>query len=255
MPFVVIGHYASLICFKCLTSEYFLRLSMFNISLALQSNTFLKKYKKKLCTTCVLQHLSLFKVTCSVQRAMFQFPGSPFARPKPHIAALTSTLELVHQYVLPQLTHLAVGRCAVRDGAQESLCSLLCAVEYAAPLRKFAGRDFRKLSSMAKTYDYLFKLLLIGDSGVGKTCVLFRFSEDAFNSTFISTIGAFILWDVYELLLTSDMFSASLAKRQVLARSLASQLAVLLTNSFFTHVLGLTCILTSRFFVVVVVFF
>ena len=43
--------------------------------------------------------------------------------------------------------------------------------------------------AMAKTYDYLFKLLLIGDSGVGKTCVLFRFSEDAFNATFISTIG------------------------------------------------------------------
>lgn len=42
---------------------------------------------------------------------------------------------------------------------------------------------------MAKTYDFLFKLLLIGDSGVGKTCVLFRFAEDAFNSTFISTIG------------------------------------------------------------------
>ncbi|TRY90808.1 hypothetical protein DNTS_009689 [Danionella cerebrum] len=44
---------------------------------------------------------------------------------------------------------------------------------------------------MAKTYDYLFKLLLIGDSGVGKTCLLFRFSEDAFNTTFISTIGKF----------------------------------------------------------------
>lgn len=43
--------------------------------------------------------------------------------------------------------------------------------------------------SMAKTYDFLFKLLLIGDSGVGKTCILVRFSEDAFNSTFISTIG------------------------------------------------------------------
>ncbi|TSP09074.1 Ras-related protein Rab-8A [Bagarius yarrelli] len=78
------------------------------------------------------------------------------------------------------------GRSAVWDGAQRSL---LCAAVYAAPLSKFAGRDFRKLSSMAKTYDYLFKLLLIGDSGVGKTCVLFRFSEDAFNSTFISTIG------------------------------------------------------------------
>ncbi|XP_017732352.1 PREDICTED: ras-related protein Rab-10 isoform X1 [Rhinopithecus bieti] len=43
-----------------------------------------------------------------------------------------------------------------------------------------------------KTYDLLFKLLLIGDSGVGKTCVLFRFSDDAFNTTFISTIGSCI---------------------------------------------------------------
>jgi hypothetical protein len=50
------------------------------------------------------------------------------------------------------------------------------------------GRD-RKSAAMAKAYDYLFKLLLIGDSGVGKTSVLFRFSDDAFNSTFISTIG------------------------------------------------------------------
>lgn len=45
---------------------------------------------------------------------------------------------------------------------------------------------------MAKTYDFLFKLLLIGDSGVGKTCILVRFSEDAFNSTFISTIGTYV---------------------------------------------------------------
>lgn len=43
---------------------------------------------------------------------------------------------------------------------------------------------------MAKRqYDLLFKLLLIGDSGVGKTCILYRFSDDAFNTTFISTIG------------------------------------------------------------------
>lgn len=40
-----------------------------------------------------------------------------------------------------------------------------------------------------KAYDYLFKLLLIGDSGVGKTCLLVRFSDDAYNNTFISTIG------------------------------------------------------------------
>uniref|UniRef100_A0AAY4ASH7 Ras-related protein Rab-13 n=1 Tax=Denticeps clupeoides TaxID=299321 RepID=A0AAY4ASH7_9TELE len=42
---------------------------------------------------------------------------------------------------------------------------------------------------MAKKYDFLFKLLLIGDSGVGKTCLIIRFAEDNFNSTYISTIG------------------------------------------------------------------
>uniref|UniRef100_A0A8C1NQW6 small monomeric GTPase n=1 Tax=Cyprinus carpio TaxID=7962 RepID=A0A8C1NQW6_CYPCA len=42
---------------------------------------------------------------------------------------------------------------------------------------------------MAKKYDLLFKLLLIGDSGVGKTCLIIRFAEDNFNSTYISTIG------------------------------------------------------------------
>ncbi|EMP28212.1 Ras-related protein Rab-13 [Chelonia mydas] len=42
---------------------------------------------------------------------------------------------------------------------------------------------------MAKSYDHLFKLLLIGDSGVGKTCLIIRFAEDNFTSTYISTIG------------------------------------------------------------------
>ena len=34
-----------------------------------------------------------------------------------------------------------------------------------------------------KSYDYLFKLLLVGDSDVGKTDILFRFADDAFNKT------------------------------------------------------------------------
>ena len=44
-------------------------------------------------------------------------------------------------------------------------------------------------SNKAKTYDLLFKLLLIGDSGVGKTSLLYRLSDDAFSPSFISTIG------------------------------------------------------------------
>ena len=40
-----------------------------------------------------------------------------------------------------------------------------------------------------KTYDYLFKVLLIGDSSVGKDEILLRFINDPFNTVFISTIG------------------------------------------------------------------
>jgi Ras-related protein Rab-1A len=38
-------------------------------------------------------------------------------------------------------------------------------------------------------YDYLFKLLLIGDSGVGKSSMLIRFTDDTYSEAFISTIG------------------------------------------------------------------
>lgn len=42
---------------------------------------------------------------------------------------------------------------------------------------------------MKPEYDYLFKLLLIGDSGVGKSCLLLRFADDTYTDSYISTIG------------------------------------------------------------------
>ncbi|CAN1259164.1 Ras-related protein RABD2c [Linum perenne] len=47
---------------------------------------------------------------------------------------------------------------------------------------------------MNSEYDYLFKLLLIGDSGVGKSCLLLRFADDSYLDSYISTIGV-DFWD------------------------------------------------------------
>uniref|UniRef100_A0A672JXR9 Ras-related protein Rab-1A-like n=1 Tax=Sinocyclocheilus grahami TaxID=75366 RepID=A0A672JXR9_SINGR len=40
---------------------------------------------------------------------------------------------------------------------------------------------------MNPEYDYLFKLLLIGDSGVGKSCILLRFAVSVYLSNVITT--------------------------------------------------------------------
>ncbi|XP_035122454.1 ras-related protein Rab-26 isoform X2 [Callithrix jacchus] len=46
------------------------------------------------------------------------------------------------------------------------------------------------LGSGGDFYDVAFKVMLVGDSGVGKTCLLVRFKDGAFLAgTFISTVG------------------------------------------------------------------
>ena len=44
-----------------------------------------------------------------------------------------------------------------------------------------------------KPYDVLYKLLILGDTQVGKSSILLRYAEGTFTITYISTIGELYL--------------------------------------------------------------
>ena len=45
------------------------------------------------------------------------------------------------------------------------------------------------MASISGHYDHIFKILLIGDAGVGKSSILLRFTDDSFEEHLASTIG------------------------------------------------------------------
>ena len=49
------------------------------------------------------------------------------------------------------------------------------------------------------SYEYLFKVLIIGDQKAGKSCLLRRFVEDSFTDKYISTIGVDFMFKVVTL--------------------------------------------------------
>lgn len=51
------------------------------------------------------------------------------------------------------------------------------------------GSSTAKKDSASAQYDHLFKIVLIGDAGVGKSSILLRFTDDRFDDEHLSTIG------------------------------------------------------------------
>uniref|UniRef100_A0A4W5L8B4 RAB26, member RAS onco family n=1 Tax=Hucho hucho TaxID=62062 RepID=A0A4W5L8B4_9TELE len=63
-------------------------------------------------------------------------------------------------------------------------------IEAAAPSNGVVYPSRPSLSNSGEFYDIAFKVMLVGDSGVGKTCLLVRFKDGAFLAgSFISTVG------------------------------------------------------------------
>ena len=64
---------------------------------------------------------------------------------------------------------------------------LPCNVEYSNSNIYFNRLEMA--SGDGSSYDHLFKLLVIGDAGVGKSAILVRFSDNVFTDSYINTIA------------------------------------------------------------------
>lgn len=56
------------------------------------------------------------------------------------------------------------------------LCVFVCSITVENTKQSHACAHIQYVSMCVSSSDYLFKLLLIGDSGVGKSCLLLRFA-------------------------------------------------------------------------------
>lgn len=71
---------------------------------------------------------------------------------------------------------------------------------------KFAAENEAEAMAAEESYDYLFKVLFLGDSGSGKTKIIFRLASFETNDEFISTIGK---KDVVNIGISKPCFSAN----------------------------------------------
>lgn len=64
-----------------------------------------------------------------------------------------------------------------------------CLLCFLVPQMAGGGDPKWQKDAADQNFDYMFKLLIIGNSSVGKTSFLFRYADDSFTSAFVSTVG------------------------------------------------------------------
>lgn len=67
--------------------------------------------------------------------------------------------------------------------------SLTPSVAHLPQMASATDSRYGQKESSDQNFDYMFKILIIGNSSVGKTSFLFRYADDSFTPAFVSTVG------------------------------------------------------------------
>ncbi|XP_049577028.1 ras-related protein Rab-3A isoform X1 [Syngnathus scovelli] len=123
------------------------------------------------------------RVTDACARPFLVFLLRKLSRPF-DVAAAAHTFNAVVAFKYPKNRPETDGQTPHRTRAsprpaQQSVC-----VQMAKADQRYGQRD-----GSDQNFDYMFKLLIIGNSSVGKTSFLFRYADDSFSNSFVSTVG------------------------------------------------------------------
>ncbi|PKU34647.1 ras-related protein rab-3b isoform x1 [Limosa lapponica baueri] len=83
-----------------------------------------------------------------------------------------------------------VQQCDHSLGSYTHSKASVCLMDYRSKLMaSVTDARYRQKDTSDQNFDYMFKLLIIGNSSVGKTSFLFRYADDTFTPAFVSTVG------------------------------------------------------------------